>query len=546
MGRKYVFIILLALLGSACGSRRAAAPVASQRYERQPIREVTEEQLKADGQLIDALALLESGRNDEALAALGRLTAADAGNAAAWYEMSRLLMARGWTDSAAACIGRAVAAAPRNKWYLLHQAQVSARRGDANGMKAAWEKIVQLEPDRLEHYYDLSNACLAANDAQGAIRALDRVEQMVGPTEEVSLQKQRIWTAAGQPDKAERELVALADAMPHEKRYQAMTAEMMMSHKKYRKAKTYYDRVLALDPDDEYIHIQLAEYYKQTGQADDADREMGLAMDNPRLDCTTKVQLLAQFYTNEEFYTTRREATFGLLDRARRGCEGSPQFALVYGDVLMRQSRFAEAAPWLETSLQADSSHYAVWEALLICLTEVPEREADLLGYAARAERLFPMKTLPLYLQAIHAVQQGQHAEALDKLEKARKWGFSNGYLEAETYALLAECHYRTGSPAKAWDAFERCLAVRPDEMSVLNNYAYYLSEQGEQLDKAERMSRRTIEAEPDNANSLDTYGWILHLLGRDSEALPYLEKAVRLNPESDTLRRHLSEVRGH
>lgn len=546
MGRKYVFIILLALVAGGCSSRRAAEPSTPSRYERKPIREVSEQQLEADGQLIDAMALIESGRNDEALAAFSRLAAADAGNAAAWYEMSRLLLARGWTDSASACIGRAVAAAPSNKWYLLLQAQVCARRGDARGLRTTWEKIVKLEPKRLENYYELSNACLAANDAQGAIAALDRVEQMVGTTEEVSLQKQRIWVAAGQVEKAERELEALANAMPQEKRYQAMVAEMMMSHKKYRKAKTYYDRVLALDPDDEYIHIQLAEYYKQTGQPDAADREMGLAMDNQRLDCNTKVQLLAQFYTNEEFYTTRSKATFALLDRARKGCEESPQYALVYGDVLMRQNRFAEAARWLEVSLAADSSRYAVWEGVLICLTEVPDREADLLDYAARAERLFPMKTLPLYLQAVHAVQQGHHAEALAKLEKARKWGFSNGYLEAETYALLAECYYRTESYAKAWDAFERCLAVRPDEMSVLNNYAYYLSERGEQLDKAERMSRRTVEAEPDNANSLDTYGWILHLLGRDSEALPYLEKAVRLDPKSDTLGRHLREVRGH
>ena len=58
-------------------------------------------------------------------------------------------------------------------------------------------------------------------------------------------------------------------------------------------------------------------------------------------------------------------------------------------------------------------------------------------------------------------------------------------------------------------------------------------------------MSRRTIEAEPDNANSLDTYAWILHLLGRDAEARPYLERAVKLDPQSETLRRHLDQVKG-
>ena len=79
----------------------------------------------------------------------------------------------------------------------------------------------------------------------------------------------------------------------------------------------------------------------------------------------------------------------------------------------------------------------------------------------------------------------------------------------------------------------------------MMNNYAYYMSEQNVNLEHAEQLSRRTVDAEPDNANSLDTYGWILHLLGRDADALPYLRKAVRLNPASDTLKKHLAEVEG-
>ena len=110
--------------------------------------------------------------------------------------------------------------------------------------------------------------------------------------------------------------------------------------------------------------------------------------------------------------------------------------------------------------------------------------------------------------------------------------------------ALEAECHYRAGHYDKAWASFEKRLAQKPDDWMAMNNYAYYLSEQHTQLEKAERMSRRTIEAEPDNANSLDTYAWILHLLGRDKEALSYMEKAVRLDPKSETLQKHLKEIK--
>ena len=107
----------------------------------------------------------------------------------------------------------------------------------------------------------------------------------------------------------------------------------------------------------------------------------------------------------------------------------------------------------------------------------------------------------------------------------------------------MAECYYRSGQYDKAWRAFEQYMALRPDDMLMLNNYAYYLALQGVELEKALAMSRRTIEAQPDEPNSLDTYAWILHLLGRDAEALPYIKKAVKLNPQSDTLQQHLKEI---
>ncbi len=540
---KYIVYIVLCATVCSCAGGKKATTTGDSRYRRAPLREVSEEALKSDAALIEAVALQESGRMEEALDAYAALAAREPRCGAAWYGMSRLLVRRGWTDSAMVCADRAVAADNTNRWYLMLQAEVRRARGDAKGQVASWERLVQLEPDKLDYYYELSNACLDAGDIDGAVGALNRVERKIGVTESISLQKQRLWTAAGKADKAEKEIEALAEAMPQEKRYQAILAEMNMGRKRYSKAKLYYDRVLAADPDDEYIHIQLAEYYKAVDKPAEADRELAAAFDNPKLDCRTKVQLLTSFYTAEEFYGARSKTTFELLDKVMGTCGDSTEYALLYGDVLMRQRKFAEAARWLELSLQKDSSRYEVWEGLLICLTEVPEREEDMVKLAARAAHLFPMHTLPLYLQALHEVTHERYAEALPYLEKAEKWGFSKGYLEAESYGLMAEAYYRTKAYDKAWRYFERCLELHPDDWGTLNNYAYYLSEQGLQLEKALAMSRRTIEAEPDNANSLDTYAWLLHLLGRDAEGLPYMRKAVRLDPKSETLKKHLEEM---
>lgn len=505
---KHYILMVAALATAGCGSHKAAAP-ATNRYQRPPIHEVTEEQLKLDNRLIDALTLQETGHASEALEAYARLTADAPQLAAAWYGQSQLLLERGWSDSALHCAQHAVALDGTNEWYLLN----------------------------------LSNAHIAVGDLPAAVEALNRVEKRRGVTEAISLQKQRLWEAAGRPDKALKEIEALADALPLEKRYNAIMAEQYMNRKNYKKAKVYYDRVLAADPQDPYIHIQLAEYHKKTGHAAEADSELVRAFENPALDGRTKLQLLASFYTEEEFYNTHSTTAFRLMEQAMKQCDDPSEFALYYGDVLMRQRKYPEAAQQIEIALQRDSSRYEVWEGLLICLSETPDREEDMIAYARRAERLFPMHTLPHFLVGLHERRHERYAEAVEALEKAVKWGFNKGYLEAETRSLIADCYYNAGMYDKAWQAYEQYIALKPDDMTTLNNYAYYLALQGVQLEKALAMSRRTIEREPDNPNSLDTYAWILHLLGRDAEALPYIRKAAKLNPQSDTVKEHLRVI---
>lgn len=537
--------MLVATLLWSCGGSRDAAVAERGRYERAPIKEVTADELDADGMLIDALSLQESGRAGEALEAYARTTEKHPGCAAAWYGMSQLLAERGWTDSAEACALHAVELHGDNVWYRLALAQVQQMKGDSRGLTQNWEAIVKEHPEVLEYYYELSNAYISAGDLTKAVEVLNRVEKRIGVTEPISLQKQKLWAAAGKDDKARKEIEALADAMPQEKRYQAILAEMHMQQKHYKKAKEYYDRILAVDPGDPYIHIQLAEYYKALNQPAEADSEMVLAFANPQLDSKSKLQILGSFYSNEEFFSTRRATTFRLMDNAMAGCADSVEFAAFYGNVLFNQERYREAAHQFEMAMERDSSMYELWELLLISLASDGDTTGRIERYARRAAQLFPVHTLPHFLLAQTYLMQKNYPEALKELQTAERWGFTKGYLEADTYGLLGECYYRTEQYDKAWKAFERSLELRPTDWMTMNNYAYYLSERHLELEKAEHMSRKTIEAEPDNASSLDTYAWILHLLGRDTEALPYLEKAARLKPESETIMQHLQEIKG-
>jgi predicted Zn-dependent protease len=57
-------------------------------------------------------------------------------------------------------------------------------------------------------------------------------------------------------------------------------------------------------------------------------------------------------------------------------------------------------------------------------------------------------------------------------------------------------------------------------------------------------MSKKTVEAEPDNSTYLDTFGWILYLQGKALEAKPFFKRAMLYGgKESPVVMDHYAEV---
>ena len=80
----------------------------------------------------------------------------------------------------------------------------------------------------------------------------------------------------------------------------------------------------------------------------------------------------------------------------------------------------------------------------------------------------------------------------------------------------------------EAYAAYDSALVYKENNIGALNNYAYYLSVERKNLDKAEEMSYRTVKAEPTNGTYLDTYAWILFEKGKYVEAKIYIDQAMQ------------------
>ena len=544
MVKKYIigaFAVLLLLQGCKSTNKQA---IENTKYKRKPITEVSEERLNNDVLLIEAKTQSELGNDEEAAKIYHRLLKQDPNYAAAYYEMGGMFYVDGMMDSAAFYTEKAYNLSPKNVWYKLQLSDIYKKLQRIDDAAKVSEELVAEHPEVLEYYYELANVYLAAKQVENAIGVFNRLEKRVGISEEVSLQKQRLWEMINRPDKAIKEIEQLAKAYPNDKKYNSILAELFMSKKDYDKAYSYYKKVLETDPNDDYIHISLANYYKLTNQPQKAFEELKQGFANNKLTSKEKTQILTSFYTSEEFYGVYSKYAYELVDMIMINNPDSLSLSLFYGDVLMRQGKYKEAAYQLNNYLKMDSSEFDIWEALLMCESEIENNDDRLLSLCGRVINLFPTHPLPYYLKGFITYQKNDYKEAIKTLQEGEKWVGNNKHLAPEFWAILGECFYRINDFESCYKYYDKYLENKPGEVGILNNYAYYLSERNEKLEKAEHMSKITIEAEPKNPTFLDTYGWIMFKMGRYKEAETYIRQAIDNDKTpSTTLYEHYGDI---
>jgi len=142
------------------------------------------------------------------------------------------------------------------------------------------------------------------------------------------------------------------------------------------------------------------------------------------------------------------------------------------------------------------------------------------------------------YYQGMAYYQQDRHDDALETFRNgvAVIDEDSNPAIVSDFYAVMGDLLHQKGMVREAFEAYDSCLQWKDDNIMCLNNYAYYLSELEQQLERAEQMSYRTIKAEPKNSTYLDTYAWILFKQQRYSEAKVYIEQALQNDSDSSAV----------
>jgi tetratricopeptide (TPR) repeat protein len=214
----------------------------------------------------------------------------------------------------------------------------------------------------------------------------------------------------------------------------------------------------------------------------------------------------------------------------------------IYGDFLYRDDKKAESLAKYRKARDLDPSHKLIWEQIIIIESELSEfqRMAD---DSRKAIELFPALPDFYYYAGVANSRLKKYSQAIEDLQIGKELVIEDNERLLQFYSTLGECYHYNSQYAKSDAAYDEALKLSPDNVFVLNNYAYYLSLRKEMLDKAAAMSAKCNELSPGVSSFEDTYAWILYQQGKYTDALVWIEKALSHGEINGELLEHQGDI---
>lgn len=361
------------------------------------------------------------------------------------------------------------------------------------------------------------------------LSTLERLEVQDGVSEQLTLDKMHAYELLGDEKSSYGVLKDLADTHPNDLNYRVMLGNWLMQKDRKDEALACYRQVLAEDPTNNNALSSMYDYYTSTSQDSLASRLLTRLLLSEHTPMDTKTTLMRSFINKTEEGggdSTKVLALFNKVLAMKQNGDDMAELQLAYMDIKNMPADSIMAACRRVLAISPDNGTARLQ---LVQLLWQKQQLDDVLAACEPAKMYNPEDIAFYYFSGMAHFMRKENDAALDEFKKgvAQANVNSNADLVSDFYAIMGDIYHEKGMKEQAYASYDSCLQWKDDNMGCLNNYAYFLSVEGEQLKKAEEMSYKTVVSEPDNATFLDTYAWILFKEERYGDAKKYIDSAI-------------------
>lgn len=528
-----VIIGLLSIL-TACGSSRKSLPATQNLPVTEKAPLTYEQRRKYDYYFLEAVRMKQKGEYDAAFELYRHCLDIYPGSAATLYEISQFYMVLGQEEKSEQALKQAVRSDESNFWYKQTLAAYYQSKRDLPKAIAVYEDMAHQFPSRLEPLMALIELYNQTKSYQEVIKTLNRLEELDGKSEQISMEKFRMYLLMNNQEQAFQEIESLSKEYPYDMRYKTILGDVYLNNGHPQEAYDTYQKILKEEPGYAPALLSMASYYQKTGQDSLYHVQLDTILLNEDVESATKMDIMRQLIVQSEQTTKDSTQIVSLFNEILKRPQQNADLAMLCAQYLITKRMEKESVPVLYQVLALDPENKPARLQLLSYairdnnLDEVIKVASPALEYNPDAMEFYYYLGLAYY-------QKENTDKALDVFQKGVKQvnAKSDKAIVSDFYAILGDIYNIKEMKAEAYAAYDSSLVYNPNNIATLNNYAYYLSVERKHLDKAEEMSYRTVKAEPENATYLDTYAWILFEKERYTEARIYIEQALKNGGDS-------------
>lgn len=488
-----------------------------------------EEQRKYDYFFLEAIQMKSQGRYDAAFDLLKHCLDLNPNGASGLYEIAQFYLSLKQIPQGQAALQKAVANEPENYWYANALASLYQQEGKKEEAISLLESMVTRFPLRRECLLNLVDLYNQQNNYSKVIYTLNRLEDKIGKNERISMEKFRIYLQMDDNKRAFHEIESLAKEYPMDMRYLTLLGDVYLQNGKKKEAYDVYQKVLTIEPDNAMAMFSLASYYQETGQEELYEQQLDTLLLNKKVPVNTKLNVMREFINQSEHSNKDSTQVINMFERMIKEDTDDSQVPMLYAQYLLSKGMEKQSLPLLWKVIKIDPTNKAARMILLGSAIRANDYE-EVIKICQPGTEATPESLEFYYYLGIAYYQADRLDDALNTYKKALTHitADSKPELVSDFYSMLGDIYHTKKMKKESYAAYDSALVYNASNIGALNNYAYYLSVERRDLDKAEEMSYKTVKAEPNNATYLDTYAWILFEKGNYSGARIYMDDAMK------------------
>jgi tetratricopeptide (TPR) repeat protein len=473
------------------------------------------------------------GNGGEALKYLESSARINPESDAVYFQMAQILIASGDIKNGKKYALKAYSLDKNNFWYLMMLAGTYYDMKNIDSATIFYEKAASIFPEKNGLQVTLANLYSENRKFDKALKIFEDLDNKYGVNKSSSTGAVKNLMWAGKWDEALKKALILIEEYPDEIIFNGLLAEIYRGKGVPEKAEIVYRELIERNPGNPEVQLALCDFLIEAKKYDDLLILLNTVAINDKVQREDKISLFAMLIENKELVRNSGDKVLFSLMVFEAAYPDDDIILLLRPELLIAQKRYSDAARQLEEVIKKRPDNYFAWEKLLLVYLQ----EGDYINLEIKGEKCatkFNRSYIAKLLYATAAIENKKYEIAIEELRKADILAGADEEMLLQVLSLRADVYYRMKEYDKAFQTFDEALGKNKDDLTLLNNYAYYLAERGLKLKEAEEMAKKVIEKEGSNNTFLDTYAWVLYKRGKYKDSARIMEKILSDNNNND------------